>query len=134
MHYKRRPFDSVSVSRRTDENLRHVRDIAARLGRYEADAEKDVRLGDKKHLCRYCYYYATSRIGGSAVTSSECSLCDNTLHSGNTCIDLLCLECAKRNNLCQHCGADTKDRVRRREPITSNFNAASDKQDDNQAR
>lgn len=112
MHLNKTNIDSVSVTRQTSQNCRHISDLQSRLADYDEDSQKKARL--QKALCRYCMYYATSRIGGAAVSSRSCSFCETTLHSGNTNVDILCVPCATKHEICCRCGADLHDRVRRR--------------------
>ena len=66
------------------------------------DPEKTKRLDAQE--CVVCYY--SGKIGGAAMTDSECGLCDKTMHFGSTNVDRLCIECSKTHDLCKHCGAD----------------------------
>lgn len=74
------------------------------LNKYDTDVYKSARKA--KALCKYCYYYNTSRIGGCMITSKPCCAegCDQTLTFGNTCTDVFCTECATKLKLCKHCG------------------------------
>lgn len=76
-----------------------------------SDAERKVRL--EKQECPFCFY-RKSRIGGAAMTSVQCGLCDETVRSSNTNVDVLCKMCAKDNGLCKHCGADIDLKSRRK--------------------
>lgn len=67
-----------------------------------SDSDKAKRL--EKQECQCCFY--DSRIGGAAMTDSTCGLCEKTTHFGSTAVDKLCKECAKKHDLCKHCGAD----------------------------
>jgi hypothetical protein len=78
----------------------------------ENDPKKEERLA--KSQCLACFYLR-SRAGGSACTSLKCTVCeDNIIRSGNTCIDIVCLDCAKKYKLCSHCGADIDMKQRRK--------------------
>jgi len=80
----------------------HIESTSARLIAYYSDPEKKQRKANG--LCRYCYYFDTARIGGAAMTTTNCRGCDKDLHFGNTCTDDLCLECSVKLKLCKHCG------------------------------
>lgn len=76
------------------------------------DHDKANRLN--RCLCVTCYYINDSRIGGAAITSRPCGLCEKDMTFCNTCTDVVCSECAKQHELCVRCGADLKLRPRRR--------------------
>lgn len=71
------------------------------LGFHSDNAKKNRLLS---HLCKFCYYINTSRIGGCAITTVKCSKCEKEISFGNTCVDVLCRECAEEYKLCKHCG------------------------------
>ncbi len=75
------------------------------------DTDKEKRL--TKCECVVCFY-ATSRIGGCAMTSAECANCKKDMMFGSTCVDLLCKECAKKLKLCCFCGSDIEYKNRRK--------------------
>lgn len=66
------------------------------------DSDKVKRLAEQE--CIICYYNA--KIGGAAMTNSQCGLCDVTMNFGSTNVDVLCDACSKAHSLCKHCGAD----------------------------
>ena len=76
---------------------------AAKFERYERilslvkdeDAEKRRAKGE----CVFCYYL-DGKIGGAAMTDANCAICDKITMYGSTCVDILCLDCAKKNRLC----------------------------------
>jgi hypothetical protein len=90
----------------------HVADMRERIRKLDADADRPAR--EAKGECLYCYYFHTQRIGGAAMCSRECGLCDSNVTSGSTNCDVLCKECAKERGLCKHCGADLKLTNRRK--------------------
>lgn len=63
--------------------------------------------------CKACYY--GPKMGGQAITESECSCCGTTMTFASTNTDILCLSCAKDHRLCKHCGGDINMNSRRRE-------------------
>lgn len=83
----------------------YVEKMTSSLIQYYSDDR--VKERKAKHLCRYCFYVNTSRIGGSAITTKTCSAegCDTEMYFGNTCTDVFCDECADKLKLCKHCGA-----------------------------
>ena len=91
--------------------------MALSRGYYE-DCKKVIEDPDKKNRlekseCVLCYYYY-GKIGGSVMTSTECGSCNKELSFGNTCVDVLCPECAKKYRVCRHCGADLELKSRRK--------------------
>ena len=68
------------------------------------DEDKSEKLTMQE--CQICYYNA--KIGGSAMTASNCQICDTDMMFGSTCVDKLCIACAKKFKLCKHCGADIR--------------------------
>lgn len=82
--------------------------------RAQHDPAKKARL--EKQECVACFY-SGSRIGGATVTTRQCGLCDESLLSGNTNVDVLCVGCARRAQLCRHCGADIDLKNRRKRDI-----------------
>lgn len=68
----------------------------------------DTKSAERKDAleCRMCFY--DSKIGGAAMTNSNCVICDVDMTFGNTNVDALCTKCAKDHRLCKHCGADVE--------------------------
>jgi len=84
-------------------NKNHIEKTAYRLMQYYSDPNKKQRINEF-HLCRYCNYFHTDRIGGSMITTVICANCDEELTFCNTCTDLLCDKCAEELKLCKRCG------------------------------
>lgn len=74
-----------------------------------ADGKRAERINSC--LCRRCYY-ARGRIGCHVMTDALCGLCDTIMHFGNTCVDVLCVQCATAHKLCKRCGSDIDDKNR----------------------
>jgi hypothetical protein len=94
-------------------NTHNKSTVAYHKGRartFAEDPNKEKRLAVAE--CIVCH--GGSRIGGAACTSRQCGLCSLTIHSGNTCVDVLCMDCAKANGLCKHCGGDIDMKDRRK--------------------
>ena len=66
----------------------------------------------EKCLCPVCYY-ESSRWGGAAITDTTCSVCQKEMNFSNTNTDKLCEDCAKKHDLCRHCGAGIDLKVSR---------------------
>lgn len=106
-------IDAVSITNRTYVQKCCADSIIERANMMQQDHERIERLA--KSECVVCYVpYGSGRAGGAMCTSQECAFCDTVLHSGNTCIDVLCIPCAKANGLCKHCGADVDLKQRRK--------------------
>lgn len=113
MNIPRRPCDLVSIERNTGYAKQWLDAMYDRVVMMDEDRDKHVRRAVAE--CQYCYVpYRANRIGGCAMTEAECGLCGTLLQFGNTCVDVLCLDCAKANQLCKHCGGDVDMKRRRR--------------------
>lgn len=100
---QRERIDAYSVARATgygSEYVAHCRRVVA-----HAEAPSGTR-------CAHCTY--SGRVGGATCSERPCGLCDATLHSNNTCVDVLCAACAERLGLCVQCGADRELKTRRK--------------------
>lgn len=114
MKLKRRCIDNATITSATEQAKSRV-EYWQRMTRLIADdANRRHRLA--AGLCPVCYY-ESSRIGGAAITTSQCGLCDEQLSSGNTNIDVLCQACAGKSGLCKHCGADVNLAHRRKREL-----------------
>ena len=65
--------------------------------------KKDKRV--KKQLCRYCFYMEADKIVMNAFTPQVCKECGEQSFSANSDIDKYCSACAKKYNVCKHCGS-----------------------------
>jgi len=115
MDYQQKKLDLYKVQWQTDQVRRRVESTINLAGQYIDDPDRVARL--KKQECLLCFY-ADSRIGGAAMTSSNCAGCNKQMGFGSTCVDLLCAECAKKLKLCHHCGADIDLKGRRKLDLT----------------
>lgn len=110
MRARRRKIDPVTIAYANDRHKDAIRFWRRRLDGVDKDPDKAKRLASAE--CPICFY-ERSRIGGAACTQAQCAFCDKKLSSGNTCIDVMCTECAVKTGLCKHCGADVNLRSRR---------------------
>lgn len=99
-------------------NISQVIDATTRsrliLDAYKAvvfDEQHNERL--KSQECQVCYY--GSRVGGASITTTYCGICGKEMQFGNTCVDVLCEDCAKKYDLCKHCGGDMNFLNRRKQ-------------------
>lgn len=97
---------------RTDYARQVIDSAEQRVAAVRSDADRSERR--QAALCQCCYYFNSSRIGAAACTTSLCGSCERELHFGNTCIDVLCVDCAKDRGCCKHCGGDLNMKFRRK--------------------
>lgn len=92
-----------NLSFNTDIALRRQKSVNDYAEAMKHDPDKEIRQA--KCLCVVCHY-APPRMSGAAMTSQPCMSChENQLYS-STATDQLCVPCAKKHDLCAHCGAD----------------------------
>lgn len=105
MEYKRKLIDKPGAYAKMESNKNNNRvdELSASLLAYYRDDDKKFRR--MIALCRYHYYIDTSRIGGAAITTTNCQYCNEEVVFGNTCAGVYCEKCAKQLNVCRHCGA-----------------------------
>lgn len=113
MNYPKAKIDRCSIERATGNGQYYVKAMLDRARLMYEDNDRDARI--RESFCVHCYRpYGAGGIGGAACTNRECGLCDTTIHSGSTNIDMLCPKCAVENGLCRHCGADVDLKFRRK--------------------
>lgn len=99
-------FDLVSCQNVTaiqKHYLEHCKEVVE-------DSKQSERLDEQE--CVVCFY--SSRVGGSAITYHMCERCGKEMSFSNTCVDILCEECASEMGVCKHCGADMEMKIRRK--------------------
>ena len=111
MELTKATIDKTSILRQTEKNLYFIERMKERILKFDTDSENETRYD--KQVCKFCYYLG-SRAGGAACSSRPCAMCETTLHSGNTCVDILCKGCAIVNKLCTCCGGDIDLKPKRR--------------------
>lgn len=107
MRINKRKIDKVSIE--WANNLAIDRIERAKL---LIDDPKKVER-NKKQECVVCFYLP--RFGGASMTTTECAICSKEMSFGSTAVDIICYDCANKNNLCKCCGADI-DLKNRRKP------------------
>ncbi len=110
MRARKKNVDNVSIMNSTHFAKQRVDSTIKLSEKLKTDPDKNTRK--EKQQCQTCYYIS-GRIGGSAMTTVECGVCDDIMMFSNTCVDTVCPKCAKKHNLCVHCGGDI-DMVQRR--------------------
>lgn len=111
MEQKKAIIDSVSVSRATDTAIQYGESIVQRALEFMRDDKRKQRLAEAE--CKTCFYVNNQRIGGSAMTSRPCGICEIPQMYGSTATDKLCVACAVKHQLCKQCGGDLLLRPRR---------------------
>jgi hypothetical protein len=111
MEVKNSHIDAVSVEHATDTAKMISEGGIQHALEFMADFNKEKRL--KKRECKTCFYFRSGRIGGAAMTTVKCGVCEEDMMFGSTCIDKLCGKCSDENELCVFCGGDIKMRIRR---------------------
>lgn len=91
---------ATTMTRSYIEHCRKVVDDADRLNRW------------KVQECQRCYY--NGKVGGQMITHSKCKSCEKELQFPSTNVDRLCIECAREQQVCKHCGADMELKNRRK--------------------
>lgn len=75
---------------------------------------EDPDRKERLEACECPVCWKNGRIGGSVCTPVICATCDTVLYSGNTCVDAMCLQCAKKIGVCKRCCADLDLKQRRK--------------------
>lgn len=107
-----RPITTESVHHATDLAKHYAETTVTYALEYLADPEKQKR--EEVPECRSCFYLKRQRVGGAAMTWKPCGVCGVEMSFGSTNTDDVCRDCAKKHELCKHCGADLHLRVRRK--------------------
>lgn len=111
MERRAKRIDFVSVARDTDYALDLGKTYVEKAFKWLGDPKRKDRI--LQNLCKTCYYIRNERIGGAAMTTQPCGVCEVPVTYSSTCTDALCAACAKKQELCKHCGADVRLRPRR---------------------
>ena len=106
MNISKRNFDLTSCINRTFANKQRLTKYAEII----LDINKKERIDNQE--CKICFYLPS--VGGCAITTSYCSICEKELIFPNTNVDILCLGCAQEKRVCKHCGADINDKLRKK--------------------
>ena len=111
MRSKKAELTRSNMAWRSSTAKRWIANTIASANKLNEDTNKKERL--EKALCKCCFYLS-SGIGGAAMTSRDCAVCDKEMHFGSTNTDAMHIECAKKHELCSHCGADINLRETRK--------------------
>ncbi len=99
---QKQKFDSAEINSRTERMRRRIKAQKEWLNSITNDPKEKQRI--EKQQCVVCYY--TIQICGQGFTKYTCQNCSHDQIWHNTRIPRLCDPCAKKNDLCQNCGAD----------------------------
>lgn len=113
MKARKRIINKGNIAHANSRAKINIESILERADRLKKDPEKKKRLSES--LCKCCYYVDTMRVGGATITQIDCGICDKEMSFSNTCVDVICPECAKKHELCKHCGADIDLKNRRKD-------------------
>ncbi|MCA9340278.1 MAG: hypothetical protein KDA17_05170 [Candidatus Saccharibacteria bacterium] len=95
-------LDKAQIKYQTERALTIVRNHLQVAEKLLHDTEAKDRLAACQ--CKACFYVMNPRIGGAAITEQPCAMCGDVQTYGSTATDVLCLPCAKSNELCKRCG------------------------------
>lgn len=112
-HMSKKKIDLVSVEWANGRQLNRIDHALKLVEKINTDPHRKERL--KESECLLCY--KESRVSCAACSDRPCGICEKRLTAGNTDVDVLCLECAKKSKLCKHCGADIDYKNRRKREI-----------------
>ena len=86
-----------------DSGARNKRVVISYIKKVE-NFTRDPLLSERKEesLCKYCKYLS-DRIGCDVMTEKTCDCCGKKMMFPNSCVDDLCVCCAKRHGHCKHC-------------------------------
>jgi hypothetical protein len=99
---------------RNKERIQSVRMVVLQLDN-DRYPKSEARAQRKEEcLCAVCFYLDKYRVGGAAITNSNCSYCMKETFFSSTCTDDFCLECAQELKICKRCGADMDLKDRRK--------------------
>ena len=109
MHLKQYNPDhnlTYSCYNQTMWNRRYQKSIFENADNIKSDPKRKNRL--KNQECKLCYY-VIGRMGGAAITTTQCTICNEPMSFSNTNTDKYCKKCSKKLKLCRHCGGDIDD-------------------------
>ena len=105
-------IDLYRVQSTTDRNNHQIERAIETAERLKADTDRQDRLSALE--CKCCHYIHWSRMGGAAITETNCAYCQKSMTFGSTAVDYLCKDCAKELGLCKQCGGDLEGKIRRK--------------------
>jgi hypothetical protein len=101
-------WDDKAINYRTERAIARINIQKEWLNSIKKD-RANIGRTDRQE-CVVCFY--TDRICGQGFTSYKCAICGSEQQWHNTCVPLICLGCAKTNDICKQCGSDIELRNR----------------------
>lgn len=111
MKYQAKKIDQSALQWATDSAISRKESIVRKALNITNDPQKKERK--EKSLC-VIHYYQEGRMGGAAMCTQPCGICNEEQVYGSTATDALCLKCATAYKLCKECGADLELKPRRK--------------------
>lgn len=111
MNFQQPQLRLEDVNAATHRAKDQIKQFQVQLERWILDPDRDARRA--AGACVVCYY-GRGRVGGAAMTTANCRVCNVKMQFGSTAVDGLCQSCARRLNLCKQCGSDRELLLRRR--------------------
>lgn len=81
---------------------KHIEKTYGKLYVYNDDPYREKRK--EKQLCKYCFYMTGDSWAGQAFSDTKCEYCEKEMTFATTDTDSFCIECARKLNVCKHCG------------------------------
>ena len=89
-----------------EQEHRHTSIVNRYLKNINAYTEDKGQVERRKHfICKYCSYMNKDVVCQNAFVKTLCNSCNTELIFANSDIDLYCETCAKKYNICKHCGS-----------------------------
>lgn len=99
--YKRK-IDNACISNATYVSKSQADSIIVRARLILDDPDRSKRLD----ACECPVCWKIGRVGGAKCTTVVCGMCDAELKFSSTCVDAVCVPCAKKIGICKRCCAD----------------------------
>ena len=103
MKHGKHLVDKEHVKTQTYYAKKDLRKLIENVEKLKFDTEREQRL--EEGLCPQCYYIHKTRIGGCAMTTQPCGICDKEVLYSSTATDKVCTACAKEHEICKRCAA-----------------------------
>ena len=109
--FKNHPkLDTAFIEYKTEMQKHEIEMVLKLADEFINDPLRKDRLNAQE--CKPCFY--ESRLAGNSATATKCACCEKKMYFGSTDVDILCIDCAKKLDLCKHCGGDIESKHRRK--------------------
>ena len=105
-------IDRCSIERANNYALTSIEWATKMAEGYQEDPDRKQRLDASE--CFSCYRPYGGGRQGTDTGKFLCGICNQPTFVTSPRADVLCLKCAKENQLCKHCGADVDLKSRRK--------------------